>query len=83
MTELVSFAEDMPEDLIRYAIDEACARGKRTWAYVRAILQGYIREDFKTVGEAKAESERRSKKAASPPLDLHDVADIEHMYDVR
>lgn len=54
MQEFIAFKDELPEELIRHAIDEACAAGKRTWSYTRAILTRYRDSGFKTVGEAKA-----------------------------
>lgn len=54
MAEFIAFKDELPEELIRHAIDEACAAGKRTWSYTRAILTRYRDSGFKTVGEAKA-----------------------------
>lgn len=68
MEELLSFADDLPDDLIRYAIDQGCAAGKRTWAYVRAILNAYVQQGIKTVGEAKAKDDahaQNGKQAAA------------------
>ena len=56
--ELIAFMEDIPKELIRYAVDECCANGKRTFGYLRSILQSYLRDNIRTVGEAKARSER-------------------------
>lgn len=72
MEELVSFKADMPEELIRHAIDEACANGKRTWAYVRSILSRYLQKGIKSVGDAVADKEsfqqqRQQKAPASNP----------------
>ena len=61
MQELVSFKEDLPDDLIRHAIDEAAAAGVRTWNYVRKILNRYVDQGIKTIGEAKADSEQRER----------------------
>lgn len=61
MQELQTFKADLAEDLIRRGIDEACANGKRSWSYVRAILNRYIGAGYKTVGDARA--------AESPPED--------------
>lgn len=54
--EMLSFRDDLPDDLIRHAIDEACAtaRSTPTWSYTRAILNRYVDSGFKTVGDAKA-----------------------------
>ena len=63
MDELLSFRDTLTDDMIYYAIDEACGAGKRTYAYVRSILNRMIERGFKTLGEVKAaEDERRAKK---------------------
>lgn len=62
MAELAGFMDDLPEDLIRCAIDEACAQGKRTWAYVRSILQRYLQSGFRTVGDVKAAEAARQRR---------------------
>ena len=54
MAEFIAFKDELPEELIRHAIDEACAAGKRTWSYTRAILTRYRDSGFKTVGDAQA-----------------------------
>lgn len=64
MQELDTFRGDLGDDLVRYAIDEACANGKRTYAYVRSILNRIIERGFKTLGEVKAAEEERKKKLA-------------------
>ena len=60
MQEFAAYKADIPEELIRHAIDEACAQGKRTWSYVRAILNRYRDSGFKTIGDAKAASKPAS-----------------------
>lgn len=70
MDELVSFREQLPDDVIKYAVDEACAQGKRTWGYVRGILSSFVREGVRNIGEAKASQEsfrRRKETQDSPP----------------
>lgn len=53
--ELRSFLDDgLDMPLIRHAVDEAAAQGKRTWAYVRRILARYITSGIRTVEQAKA-----------------------------
>ena len=59
--DLAVFRQDLPDDLIIEAVNEAVAHGVRTWAYVRTILQGYIKDGVKTVGQAKERSERRKQ----------------------
>ena len=63
MEDLAGFMEHLTDELVRHAIDEACANGKRTWAYVRSILLRYSRAGYKTIGEVlAAESERERQK---------------------
>lgn len=65
LEEVDSYAEIVGLDLTKHAIDEAVACGKRNWAYVRAILQGYITDKIKTVAEAEAKKAER-KKVTTP-----------------
>ena len=68
MQELASFLEDVPDDLVRYAIDLACEQNKRTWAYTKSILNRWVAEGVRTVGEAKAAADkfRASQNKPSP-----------------
>ncbi len=66
MQEFAAYKEDLPEELIRHAVDEACAQGKRTWSYVRAILNRYRDSGFKTVGDVKAADAQRCNQSAEP-----------------
>ena len=67
MAEFVVFKNELPEELIRHAIDEACAAGKRTWSYTRAILTRYRDSGFKTVGDAQASKPQPKSVSASIP----------------
>ena len=62
MDELISFRDSLPDELIRYAIDQACANGVRTYAYAKSILNSYVQAGFKGVGDAKAHGARRKQK---------------------
>lgn len=66
MSEFADFKAAMPEDVIRHAIDEACAAGKRSWAYVRAILMRYQDSGLKTLGDVKAAEQQRTAKKNKP-----------------
>lgn len=66
MAEFVAFKDELPEELIRYAIDEACAANKRTWGYTRAILTRFRDSGFKTVGEAKAAKPVKTVQNSAP-----------------
>lgn len=59
LEELAGYAEILPDDVIQFAIDEACANGAPRWAYVSAILRGYVQGGVKTVGDAKAAKAKR------------------------
>ena len=63
--DLEAFRQDLPDDLVIEAINEAVAHGARTWAYVRSILQGYIKDGVKTVGQARERSDKRKREG--PP----------------
>lgn len=53
-------ADGMTNELVRYAVDIACGRNIRTWAYVRGILDRWICGEIHTLAEAKEESRRKS-----------------------
>lgn len=62
LEELISFRDSLPDDVIRYAIDEACANGSPNYGYVRGILNRCIDSGFKTLGDVKAhEAQRRQR----------------------
>lgn len=62
MEELVEFVADLSDELVKYAIDESCASGKRTWGYVRAILRRYLAAGYKSLGEVKAAETKREQQ---------------------
>lgn len=53
-------ADGMTDELVRYAVDIACGRNIRTWAYVRGILDKWICGEIYTLAEAKEESRRKN-----------------------
>lgn len=53
-------ADGMTDELVRYAVDIACGRNIRTWAYVRGILDKWICGEIYTLAAAKEESRRKS-----------------------
>lgn len=66
--ELQSFVDDTSEEVVRHAIDNALDNGVRKWAYVKAILNEYVDNHVKTVGDAKRideEYKRRKKGGVS------------------
>lgn len=76
LEELVSFKNDLPDDVIMHAVDIATANGSPTFAYVRAILMRYVNEGNRSMGDVKAKEDARraagsTKQAvkANPALD--------------
>ena len=69
LRELVSFLDELPEDLIRYAIDRTSTRGITAYEYCRKILNNYVADNIKSVADAEArdrEIEQRRKEQAQP-----------------
>ena len=64
--ELISFRDALPDDIITYAIDEACAAGIRRYSYVRSILNRYAEAGYKSIGDVKADDAKRQKRDAEP-----------------
>lgn len=62
MEELTDYRKDLPDDLIRWAVDEAIDNDSRKWSYVRAILDGLVKRNIKTVGEAKSAQDSYRKR---------------------
>lgn len=60
LEELSDYEDILNTELVKHAIDEAVANSARSWAYVRAILQSYIKDGIKTV--AQAEDKKASRK---------------------
>ena len=68
MAEIADFKAELPEELIRHAIDEACAAGKPSFSYAKAIMMRYLETGIRTLGEAKAaETARKQAKQPSEP----------------
>ena len=64
---LNDYRDELTDDVVSHAIDTAVANGSRNWAYVETILRSYVRDNIRSIGEAKAADERhRSKKTAAP-----------------
>ena len=62
MEELVSFRDSLDDDVIRHGIDVACDNGKRVWSYARAVLNRYVQEGARTIGEALASDDRNRQR---------------------
>ena len=59
--ELDSFRDSLTDDMILWAIDQACAAGSRTYRYARAILRRMVDSGFRTLGEVRAAEAQRQK----------------------
>ena len=94
MDELLSFRDTLTDEMIRYAIDEACGAGKRTYNYTKSILNRMVERGFKSLGEVKAAEEERKKQQAAQatpqaqaaqrtrkPMDERPVTDEEFAFD--
>ena len=66
--ELEDFRKQLPDEMITEAVNEAVANGSRNWAYVRKILDRYIRDGIRTVGEARAETEKKRPTDRGPKI---------------
>lgn len=76
---LQTYIDEMPEELIRLAVDKACDGGfsRRTWRYTKAILDNWLDEGYKTVADVLAADEaRRAKKKAKKTDDYSDPDDL-------
>lgn len=62
MQQLVSFREDLPDEVIRLAIDQACGSNAPRWNYVRKVLNNWLENGVKTEADAKAEIARGKPK---------------------
>ncbi len=65
LEEIDQYSEIVGEELVKHAIDESIANGVRSWAYVRGILRGYMKDNIKTIAQAEQAKESH-KKAISP-----------------
>lgn len=58
MGELLSYRDQLPDDVIRLAINIACDNGAPRFSYVRRILEGYVEQGIHSVADAKASNEQ-------------------------
>lgn len=77
LEELVSYRDSLPDEVIRYAIDEACASGRPEYAYVRGILNRYVDSGFKTIGDIRAHDTQRRKAQRAKTTGVRDYNDCD------
>ena len=69
MQEFAKYKQQLPDELIRYAIDLSGEANATAWRYVREILNRYITEGIKTVEQAKASEKKRQQAVVrTPPI---------------
>ena len=67
--ELLSFRDELPDELIIHAIDETTASGSTAYRYTKAILNRYVDQGIKTVAEAEAKKKGGTNAVDSGPTD--------------
>lgn len=71
MQEFAVYKATLSDDVIKHAIDEACANGVRTWSYVRKILMKYSERGLNTLDKVMAaeRSNARNRPKNAPEDD--------------
>lgn len=64
MEQLNDYLKDLPEPVVRHGVDNALDAGKRTWNYIRAILNSYVDAGVKSVQEAVDVDKKHNQKYA-------------------
>lgn len=59
---LDDYRRELGDELVAFAIDKAVGNGVRNWSYVESILRGWVTLHIRTIGEAKAESEKHKSQ---------------------
>ena len=67
--ELLSFRDELPDELIIHAIDETTASGSTAYRYTKAILNRYVDQGIKTVAEAEAKKKGGTNAVDSRPVE--------------
>ena len=67
--ELLSFRDELPDELIIHAIDETTASGSTAYRYPKAILNRYVDQGIKTVAEAEAKKKGGTNAVDSRPVE--------------
>ena len=68
---LAQYREQLGDELVSYAIDNAVANGVRRWAYVERILCNWQEKGVRTIGDAKAEHEKHRSPSAQTTKAVH------------
>ena len=62
---LEEYRSRLGDELVEYAVDAAVAHGARSWAYVERVLQSYVKENIRSVSQAKAADEKRRTRGTA------------------
>ena len=54
--ELHVFLDELPEEVIVWAVEDACSHGATSWAYLKKVLDGMLTGGVRTVAGAEARS---------------------------
>ena len=65
VTTLESYLEDLSEDMIIRAIELASEQNKRSLAYIKGILNSWIRKNYKTLADVDNEKQQTQTSQAS------------------
>ena len=68
---LAQYREEIGDEMVSYAIDQAVANGARKWSYVESVLLRLKSAGIRTVAEAKAADEKRKAKGRDSPKAVH------------
>lgn len=66
--EAISYLEDLPIDLIEYALKKTARKGAK-WDYAQSILNEYMRKNIRTIAEAQADELAFKNRCRKPPDD--------------
>ena len=78
VTTLESYLEDLPEDMIIRAIELASERNKKNLAYIKGILNSWIRKNYKTL--ADVDNERQQKQVQTSTNIFAEIAREEGIF---
>ena len=65
LTALGKYREKLPEEVIRWGIEQASANGARTYAYLRTILNSCVERGFRGMNDVMAAEERRKMRGGT------------------
>lgn len=63
--ECIDYLDKLPLELIEYALRKTARIERPSWQYTVPILENYIKKEFKTLDEVKADDLRHKKKSSS------------------